>query len=159
MCIIVPISFCKLFSNKLKIENILQVGKGEKLTPLMIAAKTNNKEFVEILVQKHADPDVVVKVSIDGSKEEGSRYERIQMIEEEGSRYRSRQMKKDQEYENYTALIYAIEAGSYQTLPQLYKVTNTYLKLSFQKEWEKYESCFQKLKTAIKAHSLNEITY
>ena len=56
----------------------------------MIAAKTNNKEFVELLVQKNADPDVVVKVF------------------------------NGEEYENYTALIYAIEAGSYQTLPQLY---------------------------------------
>ena len=108
------------------------MGKEEKLTPLMIAAKTNNKEFVEILLQKNADPDVVVKVF------------------------------NGEEDENYTALIYAIEAGSYQTLPQLYLVTNTELQMSFQKladsdfEWEKDESCFQRLKTAIKAKIEND---
>ena len=83
----------------------------------MVAAKTNNKEAVELLRQKNADPDVVVKVL----------------------------------NENYTALIYAIESGSYQTLPQLYEVTNAELKFSFQKladadfGWEKDGSDFQRL--------------
>ena len=79
------------------------MGKEEKLTPLMIAAKTNNKEALELLVQKHADPDAVVKV-FNGEKNE-----------------------------NYTALIYAIEAESYQTLPQLFEFTKTELKLFFKK--------------------------
>ena len=89
------------------------MGKEEKLTPLMIAAKTNNKQFVEILLRKRADPDVVVKVF------------------------------NGEEDENYTALIYAIEAGSYQTLPQLYLVTNTELQLLYFRAAKKSSSLWK----------------
>ena len=129
---IVGSNFHFVFVHFLFFENILQVGKEEKLTLLMIAAKTNNKEAIELLLGKHADPDVVVEV-VNGEKNE-----------------------------NYTALIYAIESGSYQTLPELYEVTNAELRFSFQKladsdfEWEKDDSAFQRLKTAIKAKIEND---
>ena len=70
----------------------------------MVAAKTNAEEAaVDLLLSKQANPDAIVVVN------------------------------NGEEYEEYTALTYAIESENHQLVTKLMKVTNVGLKVSFSK--------------------------
>ena len=103
----------------------MKVNKENKLTPLMIASKTNSEEVVELLLKNGANPDVLVKIH-------------------------------DSEDEEYTALIYAIEAENILITCLLLEATNVGLAAAFSKladsacDWKKDEDAFTKLTSIIR---------
>ena len=103
----------------------------------MIASKTNSEEAVELLLKNGANPDVVVK---------------NRKIEDSDSDSNS---DSNSGSENYTALIYAIEAENILIVCQLLELTNVELAAAFSKladsscDWKKDEDAFTKFKIDI----------
>ena len=120
-----------------------------ELTPLMAAAKTNSEANVDYLLERKADPDVVVLVN--NGEEDEDEENSDESSEEDDDNHKA----SVGHMEEYTALTYAIESGNIQIVTKLLKVTNKGLQVSFEKlaesavNWSEDEEIFNKLKVLI----------
>ena len=107
------------------------------LTPLMAAARTNSKEVVDLLLGRKANPNTVVLINKYGIRKDAS-------------------SSKEDDDEEYTALIFAIESGNPQIVAKLLEVTEIQLKNAFNKlaestiDWKHHREEFNRLKHTIK---------